>query len=75
MLTAKVFENGRSQAVRIPKEYRFKEEEVSVNKIGQVLLLFPKQDAWSSFARALDMFTEDFMSDRRDDKNQERIDL
>lgn len=34
MMTAKVFENGRSQAVRLPKECRFNTDEVAVNKIG-----------------------------------------
>ncbi len=34
MMTAKVFENGRSQAVRLPKEYRFNTDEVAVNRIG-----------------------------------------
>lgn len=72
MLTAKVFENGRSQAVRIPKEYRFEEDEVSISKVGQVLLLFPKNDNWSTFSQALDMFTEDFMLDGRHELEQER---
>ena len=34
MMTAKIFENGGSQAVRLPKEYRFDANEVSINKIG-----------------------------------------
>lgn len=42
MLTAKVFENGRSQAVRLPKEYRFHCDEVMVNKIGDAVVLLPK---------------------------------
>ena len=41
MMTAKLFENGRSQAVRLPKEYRFQGDEVLVNKIGDVVLLMP----------------------------------
>ena len=47
MMTAKLFENGRSQAVRLPKEYRFQGDEVLVNKIGDVVLLMPKGDKWS----------------------------
>ena len=57
MLTAKVFENGRSQAVRLPKEYRFKEDEVIVNKIGDIVLLMPKNN-WSGFLQSLDLFTD-----------------
>ena len=41
MKTAKIFENGRSQAVRLPKEYRFNAKEVNVNKIGDAIILFP----------------------------------
>ena len=36
MMTAKVFENGRSQAIRLPKECRFTSDEVMVNKIGDL---------------------------------------
>lgn len=73
MMTAKVFENGRSQAVRIPKEYRFSSEEVMVNKIGDVVLLIPPKAKWESFMKAIDMFSEDFMEDGRGtDVAQER---
>jgi antitoxin VapB len=66
MLTAKVFENGRSQAVRLPKEYRFDTDEVAVNKIGQVVMLMPKNGGWESFMQALELFSEDFMEDGRE---------
>ncbi|MBR1853709.1 MAG: AbrB/MazE/SpoVT family DNA-binding domain-containing protein [Lachnospiraceae bacterium] len=49
MMTAKVFENGRSQAVRLPKECRFSSDEVMVNKIGDVVMLFPRTSNWDSF--------------------------
>lgn len=49
MMMAKVFESGRSQAVRLPKEYRFNDEEVAVNKIGDVVILMPKENRWSGF--------------------------
>ena len=65
MMTAKVFENGRSQAVRLPKECRFSSEEVLVNKIGDIVLLVPKKSKWDSFMKAVDMFSEDFMADGR----------
>lgn len=65
MLTAKVFENGRSQAVRLPKECRFDCEEVSVTKIGDMVMLIPKDKKWATLEMSLDMFTDDFMKDGR----------
>lgn len=61
MMTAKIFENGRSQAVRLPKECRFNENEVAVNKIEDSVILMPKENKWSGFLSSLDLFTEDFM--------------
>ena len=76
MMTAKIFENGRSQAVRLPKECRFDADEVAVNRIGDIVLLMPKTDKWSSFMKAIDMFSEDFMKDgRSDEQKQERESL
>lgn len=76
MMTAKVFENGRSQAVRLPKEYRFTTDEVAVNKIGDIVLLMPKTDKWSSFMQAIDMFSDDFMEEERNSgREQEREEL
>ena len=50
MKVAKVFENGRSQAVRLPKEYRFDTDEVFVCKEGNKVVLFPKPSVtWESF--------------------------
>ena len=65
MMTAKIFENGRSQAVRLPKEYRFSSDEVLVNKIGDIVVLIPKERKWDSFMKAIDMFTADYMEDGR----------
>ena len=76
MMTAKVFENGRSQAVRLPKECRFNTDEVAVNRIGDIVLLMPKTNKWSSFMQAIDMFSDDFMQDGRDGRlEQERDEL
>ena len=72
MLTAKIFENGRSQAVKLPKECGFSSDEVLVNKIGDIVILLPKSSNWDSFAAAIDMFSYDFMNDKRDDSLQER---
>ncbi len=65
MMTAKVFENGRSQAVRLPKECRFNGEEVAVNKIGDVVILMPKENKWAGFLSSLNLFSDDFMCDGR----------
>ena len=72
MLTAKIFENGRSQTVRLPKECRFSSDEVLVNKIGDIVILLPKSSNWDSFAAAIDMFSDDFMDDKREASLQER---
>lgn len=76
MMTAKVFENGRSQAVRLPKECRFDTDEVAVNRIGDIVMLMPKTNKWDSFMQAIDLFSEDFLEDgRMDEIRQERDNL
>ncbi len=76
MMTAKVFENGRSQAVRLPKECRFDTDEVAVNRIGDIVMLMPKTNKWASFMQAIDLFSEDFLEDgRMDEMRQERENL
>lgn len=72
MKTAKIFENGRSQAVRLPKEYRFNAKEVNVNKIGDAIVLFPADSKWSSLFESLDLFTDDFMEKRNQGKIEKR---
>lgn len=73
MMTAKVFENGRSQAVRLPKEFRFDTNEVSINRIGSIVILMPPTEKWAGFMQSFDMFSDDFMSDGRSDNlTQER---
>ncbi len=64
MQTAKIFINGRSQAVRLPKDCRFSGNDVFVKKIGKIVILIPKDDPWSSLVDSLDRFTDDFMEDR-----------
>lgn len=60
MDSAKLFFNGQSQAVRLPKEYRFNGNEVYVKKIGNTVMLFPKDQIWETFLNGLNSFTEDF---------------
>lgn len=63
MDTAKIFTNGGSQAVRLPKNYRFDSSEVYVNQIGNVVLLIPTNDRWQSLLASLTLFTEDFLAE------------
>ena len=71
MTTAKLFENGRSQAVRLPKEYRFDADEVMINRIGEMVILLPKSSKWDSFIKAIDMFSDDYMQNGREPQNQQ----
>ena len=64
MNTAKIFKTGRSQAVRIPKEFRFKGDEVGINRVGDLIVLYPRKKGWDVLAKALDSFTDDFLADR-----------
>ena len=75
MQTAKLFQNGQSQAVRLPKEFRFEGTEVFVKKTYNSVILIPKDNPWESMFRGLEGFTDDFMSERNQPGNQEREDL
>lgn len=65
MQTAKLFINGRSQAVRLPKKCQFKGSDVYIQKIGSTVILFPKDKVWETFLHGLNSFTEDFLADGR----------
>jgi len=64
MKTAKLFQNGRSQAVRLPREYRFSGSDVYIRKIDDIVILIPPQSPWSSLINSLDKFSDDFMEFR-----------
>ena len=71
METAKLFINGRSQAVRIPKAYRFKGKEVYVKPMADGVLLMPKdQSLWDTWERNLRKYREPFMDDREQPATQ-----
>ncbi|HXE53384.1 MAG TPA: type II toxin-antitoxin system VapB family antitoxin [Tepidisphaeraceae bacterium] len=70
--TAKVFRNGSSQAVRLPREFRFDTDEVCVKRIGSAVLLYPKDAAWDLMARTIGQADEDFMADRDQPAKPER---
>jgi antitoxin VapB len=72
MKTAKLFQNGQSQAVRLPKEFRFEDDHVYVKKSGNVVILIPAHNSWQSLVDSLNKFTDDFMSERKQPKTQAR---
>ena len=66
---AKVFMTGRSQAVRLPKEYRVTGDSVYVKRLGNSIVLIPKTaDRWAGLFAALDEFPRDFALERRQDQ-------
>jgi antitoxin VapB len=65
MKTVKVFKSGNSQAVRIPKEYQVNETEMIMNKVGNTIILFPREDPWELFKKSLGEFSDDFLIDGR----------
>jgi len=65
METAKLFKNGNSQAVRLPKKFRFSGSEVRIFKNGHQVILEPIDETWDSMFDALKDFPEDFMKDGR----------
>ena len=67
MEIAKVFSNGGSQAVRLPKNCRFADDEILVNHIGNIVILMPKEEPWKSMLDSLDMFTDDFLKNGVED--------
>ncbi|MBI4651163.1 antitoxin [Candidatus Desantisbacteria bacterium] len=72
MNKAKIFTNGRSQAVRLPKDFRFNAKEVYINKIGDVVMLISKNTPWKNLINSLDKFSDDFMTERNQPENQKR---
>ena len=64
MNTAKIFKSGNSQAVRLPKEFQLKGEEVYIKRIGASIILLPKDDPWGALVDSLDRFSDDFLAER-----------
>jgi antitoxin VapB len=62
--TAKLFRNGASQAIRLPKEFRFRGKEVVIKRLGSAVLIFSKDKAWDLMHEAIGQADEDFMGDR-----------
>jgi antitoxin VapB len=73
--TAKIFQNGQSQAIRLPKEYRFRGTKVYVKRMGNAVVLIPEYDSFQPLLDSLDMFSDDFLAARDQPPVQERGDL
>lgn len=70
--TAKVFMTGRSQAVRIPKQYRFSADEVYIEQDGERIILSPKPKSWAQYFVSARHFSEDFSDHIEDVLPEER---
>ncbi len=75
MKTAKLFRNGQSQAVRLPKEFRFEDDHVFVKKSGNAVVLLPAKNSWDTLIQSLEKFSDDFMAERKQPKVQKREDF
>jgi antitoxin VapB len=70
--TAKLFKNGDSQAVRLPREFRFEGNEVLIRRVGDAVVLLPLAKSWDALIGSLGKFTPDFMEQRRQPERQKR---
>ncbi|MDO4838224.1 MAG: AbrB/MazE/SpoVT family DNA-binding domain-containing protein [Clostridia bacterium] len=78
MQTTRVFQNGNSQAIRIPQELRTDEKEYYINKIDGIFIAYPVEDPWAPVRQVVGTFSEDFMAERNQpawDDVPEREDL
>ena len=72
MDTAKLFTNGRSQAVRLPKAYRFEGDEVLIKRVGEAVVLIPKKRSWQTLLDSLEQFEPGFALERQQPEQQQR---
>ncbi len=70
--TAKVFTTGRSQAVRIPKEFRFSCDEVLIEREGDRVILTPRPKSWREYFARASRFTDDYPDTIEDRPPQRR---
>ncbi len=72
METGRLFMNGGSQAVRLPRAFRFEGQQVFVKKMGNGVLLLPYNAPWQTLFDSLDLFSDDFMQTRDQPEQQVR---
>ena len=75
MDTARLFQSGRSQAVRLPKDYRFHGSEVVVKHFGNGVLLLPMDDPWQTLTAGLAAFEPGFVITREQPDEQIRPEI
>ena len=75
METAKLFENGNSQAIRLPKKYKLKGKEAYITKVGDAIVIIQKKEKWTSLIESLDKFSDDFLSERAQPKPEKREEI
>ena len=75
MTTAKLFQNGRRQAVRLPKAFRLPGNEVYIKKVGNAIVLIPMDHPWDTLFASLTQFSVDFMRERDQPAVQAREEL
>ena len=71
MNTAKIFQSGNSQALRIPKECQTDQKEIIMKKIGSAYLLLPVDDPWAGLKASMGRIPDDFMEDREQPNTQD----
>lgn len=72
---AKIFQSGRSQAVRLPKAFRLSGTEVAIKHFGNGVLLLPLSEPWQIMQEALNEFEPDFVLTREEQTEQPREEL
>ena len=72
METAKLFQNGKSQAVRLPRKFRFRGDRVLIKKVGDTVLLYPYDNPWKAWLDNLQRFSSDLMDTCNQPETQER---
>ena len=72
---AKILKDGQNQVVKLPEEFNINDDKVYVNKIGNAVVLLPFHDPWRPLFDSLDKFSDDFMEERKQPKEQNREDL
>jgi antitoxin VapB len=75
MDTARIFQSGRSQAVRLPKEYRFAGTEVVAKHFGNGVLLLPVDNPWQTLAAGFAAFEPGFVITREQPADQVRAEI
>ncbi len=75
MKTAKIFKNGQSQAIRLPKEFRFQGKEVYIKKWGNAAIIISPINPWQPLLESLSKFSNDFMGNRQQPPQQAREEL